>query len=138
MKGAVEIKVFGDKVILDEGELQSAFAPILDECELTVICDRTFNSGGRCGKLAAVRHSHLVLLYGLSVGQGNRLCEAARRLLHQRSHTAGTPVGPTPGGERAGSPGGPNPTPIRGVPRRGAKGGQGTEGAHEEEDRHQP
>ena len=29
MKGAVEIKIFGDKVILDEGEDLSTLAPIL-------------------------------------------------------------------------------------------------------------
>jgi hypothetical protein len=78
--GAIKVKVFGDKVILDEGlPLFSGLPPNLHR--------------PRRRKLAKMRHSHLLLFDRLSARQGHLLCQTSQPFLHQRPALPGTIVG---------------------------------------------
>lgn len=79
-RGAIEVKVFGDKVILDEGEhLRTLLLP----CFRHLAKVFTLNITLRRRELATMRHSHLLLFHRLSFGQGHILCQVAEPLLHQ-------------------------------------------------------
>jgi len=80
-QGSIEVKVFGDKVILDEGK--SSLHTL--QCVLTA---------SRRRELAALRCPHFLLLHRLPFGQGRSLHEAQAAILYQRPCSAVVAVGP--------------------------------------------
>lgn len=98
-RGAIEVKVFGDKVILDEGKPSTL--PLLHKIKekITPIRRR---------KLATMRCSYILLLDRLPTRQSHFLREAPQTLLHQRPPTPGAPVGQTTCWRNSRSSWGPN------------------------------
>jgi hypothetical protein len=81
-RGGIEVKVFGDKVILDEGTHFTTFIHYVK----ILLCSR-------CRKLATMRHPHFILLNRFPTRQSNFLCQAPQSFLYQRSAPPSSSLG---------------------------------------------